>query len=75
MHKDGGKLALSKQLPHKCVMGECNKAQPFRTYKVCQEIKLDNPQPEGKAMTPHALVSTFMLCLSKKALCTNHLMQ
>ena len=31
-----------------CVMGECKEAQPFRTYKVCQEIRLDNAQPEGE---------------------------
>ena len=29
-------------------MGECKEAQPFRTYKVCQEIRLDNAQPEGE---------------------------
>lgn len=30
------------------MMGECKEAQPFRTYKVCQEIRLDNAQPEGE---------------------------
>lgn len=50
MHEDEGKMAVSSQLPHELsrVMGECNKAQPFRTYKVCQEIQLDNTQPQGK---------------------------
>ena len=46
MHVDGGELVMSRQLS--CVMGECKEAQPFRTYKVCQEIRLDNAQPEGK---------------------------
>jgi hypothetical protein len=50
MHEDEGNMAMSSQLPHELnrVMGECNKAQPFRTYKVCQEIQLDNTQPQGK---------------------------
>lgn len=53
MHEDEGKMAVSSQLPHELsrVMGECNKAQPFRTYKVCQEIQLDNTQPQGKLVS------------------------
>lgn len=57
MHEDEGKMAMSSQLPHELnrVMGECNKAQPFRTYKVCQEIQLDNAQPQGKLVSISAV--------------------
>lgn len=57
MHEDEGKMAVSSQLPHELssVMGECNKAQPFRTYKVCQEIQLDNTQPQGKLVSVSAV--------------------
>lgn len=57
MHEDEGKMAVSSQLPHELssVMGECNKAQPFRTYKVCQEIQLDNTQPQGKLFSVSAV--------------------
>jgi hypothetical protein len=57
MHEDEGKMAMSSQLPHELnrVMGECNKSQPFRTYKVCQEIQLDNAQPQGKVVSISAV--------------------
>jgi len=31
-------------------MGEYHTAQPFQTYKVCQEIKLANNEDEGDVL-------------------------